>query len=335
MKVHVLSNPHRPTTTKYADYDPFAIITHEYVHNMKERDCEIIHYGLEGSDVNCEHHSLSSNLEEFNKQASEIIGKRKNPGDVISCMYGWANKEATDAHTDLRIIEPAIGYSAHGTFAPFKVFKSNAHMQYFYGAHDRMMTPSWFDEVIPWGRDPADFTFTEHHKKEDYFLCFGRVNRNKGVALAIDVAEKAGVKLVVAGPGSLYDMGYLTTPKHVEVVGECDSEQRKKLMAGARGLFGATFYLEPFGLMVIEGYFSGTPAITTDWGAFPETVVQGKTGYRCRQFSDFVTATRKINEGEIQSIDCLDYAIKNYSNKVVFDKHYKYIQRVNTLNFYS
>lgn len=333
MKIHVLSNPNRPTTTKYADYDPFAIITHEYVHNMEDLGYEIIHYGLEGSDVYCEHYSLSTDLDEFNKEASSIIGKRKEAGDIIACFYGWTNQAATLAHNDLKVIEPAIGYDSYATFARYKVFKSYAHMHFYYGTKNNFRAPDWYDAVIPWGKNPNDFTFKDNINKEDYFLYFGRITQSKGISLAIDATAAAGVKLKIAGPGSVASLGYPEIPSHVEVVGVCDSEQRRKLMANAKAIIAPTYYLEPFGLMVVEGYFSGTPAITTDWGAFTETVIQNKTGYRCRNFREFVKAIEDVSEEKIRSIDCHKHAMDNYSNKVVFNKHHEYIQRIG-MNFY-
>lgn len=326
MKIHILSNPNRPTTTKYADYDPFAIITHEYVHNMGKLGYEIIHYGLEGSEVDCQHHSLSNNLVEFNNEASALIGKNKSPDDIIACFYGIANKPATDQHTDIRIVEPAIGYDSYATFARYKVFKSYAHMHFYYGTKNVFNDPDWYDAVIPWGRDPKDFEFNKY--KKDYFLYFGRICESKGVRLAIDATRAAGVDLIIAGPGSLQEIGYEEIPNHVKVVGVCNSVERKELMKHAKGLIGLTQYLEPFGLMIIESYFSGTPVITTDWGAFAETVVHNKTGYRCRNFREILDAIEKISTEQIDPIDCYNYALKNYSNDVIFNKHDRYIKRI-------
>lgn len=227
-------------------------------------------------------------------------------------------------------VEPSIGYRANGIFAPYRVFTSYAQMHMFYGERGMLMNPSWFDEVIPNPFTVSEFEYSD--QKEDFFLFFGRVIEEKGIHLAIQATEKIGAKLIVAGPGSLSSLGYKQTPKHVECVGSAGPELRKDLMKRARALLGLTYYVEPFGNMVIEANLSGTPAITTDWGGFTDTVIEGKTGYRIRNFKELVQSLKDVEN--IKPIDCRNHGL-NYSDEVVHDRHYEYLLRIKKKSFYD
>jgi glycosyltransferase involved in cell wall biosynthesis len=203
-------------------------------------------------------------------------------------------------------------------------------MHMFYGERGMLMEPSWFDAVIPNAFTPSEFEFS--NTKKDYILYFGRVVESKGINVAIQATERSGHSLVIAGPGTLAELGYNEIPAHVTCFGVADVDQRRVLMRDAKAIIGPTYYVEPFGNMIAEGYFSGTPAITTDWGGFTETVVQGVTGFRCREMKDFVTALNNIDQ--ISHADCRDWAWNNYEESVVHKKLDDYFKKILQSNFY-
>ena len=54
--------------------------------------------------------------------------------------------------------------------------------------------------------------------------------------------------------------------------------------------------------MAVEAQLCGTPAITTNFGVFSETVRHGGTGFRCSTLQDFVNAARNADKLEPQAI---------------------------------
>ena len=336
--LHILGNPTGPVHILNR-IDPFSIATIKFIQNMTKLGWNCIHYGVYGCDVECESvicldtiypNDRSRCIEEYNKNAGKEIAKRKHPGDLIMCFHGWENKVAAEANNDLKIVEPSIGYDTKAIFAPYRVFVSYAQMHMFYGERGMLMNPNWYDAVIPNAFTPSEFEFNAD--KKDYILYFGRVIEPKGLHIAIQATERSGHNLIIAGPGNLADLGYSTIPPHVTVVGVCDVEKRKELMKYAKAIIGPTYYVEPFGNMVAEGYFAGTPAITSDWGGFTETVVNGVTGFRCREMREFVNALNCIYT--IDPYECRKYAMANYTEEIVHKQFDEYFKKISSGDFY-
>jgi FkbM family methyltransferase len=317
----------------------------------KDQGMYVIHYGREDSEVICDEHVTVSTKElwekvyghndwkakglifdqndemykTFTENAIREIAKRKQPHDIVLSFFGFGHKPITDAFPDLVICEPSIGYSS--AYAPYKVYESYAVMHGLQGPEKISNAEyKFYDVAIPSGFDLTEFEYTE--EKQDYFLMVGRLVWSKGVNIAAQVCEKLGVKLILAGttfgPQDCH-VGH-EWPKHVEYVGYADVEKRKKLMAGAKGLFCPTIYNEPFGYVAIEAMLSGTPVISTDWGAFTETVQHGVTGFRCRTFEQFVWAAKNIDT--ISPKACREWAEKNYNMEKVGKMYTEYFQSI-------
>ena len=332
MKIHVLVNPRNPTGLMNR-IDAFAVHGYKYIKYLSHH-FDMVHYGIPGAQVDCEHIDIptqSTEIEQFNKFAGEEIHKRANDGDIIVCFFGTDNKLACDMNPKCKVVEPSIGYRANGVFAPYRVFTSYANMHYFYGDRGMLMDPSWFDDVIGNPFTISEFEYCD--KKDDYFLYLGRVIEEKGIHLAIQATEKLKQKLIIAGPAKdLKHLGYDSIPSHVQLVGYVDANQRNQLLKKAKALLGLTYYLEPFGNMIIEANLCGTPVITTDWGAFPEIVLNNQTGYRVRDFKQLLDAMERINH--INSIDCRNWGL-NFSDEAIHEKHYQYLLKVIKNNFYE
>ncbi len=330
MKLHILSDPGWVTTdkvrTQFFPYDVWKFIRH-----YKDK-YNLVHYGLAGAEVGCKHYDLPKDLRAWNAEASKLIDEEKQPGDIILCYGGKTNQAATTFHTDCYVIEPHIGYNTSNVFAPYRVWKSYNIMSFYYGAMGYMLHPQWNDRVIPNGITTSEFTYSE--QKEDYVLYLGRVIESKGVNVAIQATEKAGQRLVIAGsPRKLSHMGYKNTPKHVELVGHTSVDQRRVLLSKAKALIAPTYYFEPFGNMVIEAHLSGTPTITTDWGAFPETNINGVTGYRCRTFKDFLWALN--NTDSIDKKAMYKRAVETYSDEVIYPQYEPYFNQIIKNSWYD
>ena len=352
IRLHVLSIPHTASTKEYT-VCAFTQKVINFCKMFKEQGMHVIHYGHEHSEVECDEHvtvttqallekvygiydwknqGLKYNQQDevfqtFNQNCIYEIEKRKQPHDIILCFFGIAQKPVCDAHSDLICVEPSIGYPSQ--FAPFKVYESYAVMHGLQGP-ERVSTAEYkfYDAVIPSGFDLSEFQFKDWSEKEDYFLMCGRMVWSKGVDIAAQVAEKVGKKLILAGTSYGPEDCNLGNewPSHVEYVGYADVEKRKKLMAGAMGLFCPTIYNEPFGYVAIEAMLSGTPVITVDWGAFTETVQHGVTGYRCRTFEQFVWAAKNITTISPQA--CREWAAENYNFQKIGKMYKEYFQSI-------
>jgi len=129
----------------------------------------------------------------------------------------------------------------------------------------------------------------------EYLLFFGRIHADKGVAEAIDVAERAGMPLVIAG--IIQDHGYfeqLVEPRldgeRVRYTGPVGPDRRGGLLGGARALLHLVNFDEPFGFSVVEAMACGTPVIARRRGSMAEIIRHGENGFLVDSAEEAVAA---------------------------------------------
>lgn len=262
----------------------------------------------------------------FYRRAIRGILKRKRPDDFLLCPLGIHQKPVADKVNLTLTAEPGIGY--RGSFARWRAYES-AYIRYFsLGSQNpgKGLDGNWYHRVIPNYYELDDFPFQPQADDPPYYLFLARIIRRKGLQIAVDVCRALGLRLIIAGQGHqswdpqtrvLLDQAgnrYELTSL-MDFVGYANATRRSRLMRGATAVFAPTLFLEPFCGVAVEAQLSGTPVITSNFGAFLETVEQGVTGYRCNTLADFMTAARdapKLNRHYIAS-----RAVRLYSTQAV------------------
>jgi glycosyltransferase involved in cell wall biosynthesis len=145
------------------------------------------------------------------------------------------------------------------------------------------------------GLDPKLWAPVER-PRGDYVAYLGRIIEPKGVHLAIAAAQRAGVKLNIAGKhyaGAGKD-AYWQERIEPELVGQGVEyvgflkgvAERRSFLANAAALVVPSTFEEPFGMVMIEALACGTPVVGLDSGAIGEVVRDGETGFVVRKASD-------------------------------------------------
>lgn len=214
---------------------------------------------------------------------------------------------------------------------------SNSHKK-VHEKHSNLM----FDEIVYNGIPTENFTYKEN--KQDFLFWIGRIISEKGTDLAIDVAKKTGLPLVIAGephekfksffderisPNLDYSSFDLSTNAQqikvedyivelqqgnnpfkeggVYFIGLVNDRQKDVFYSNALATLIPNRWDEPFGLITVESMVTGTPVLVTGKGSLPELVEDGVTGYVVNPFSsDSVYNDSQVISGFVEGIKNID-----------------------------
>jgi len=124
----------------------------------------------------------------------------------------------------------------------------------------------------------------------DAFCFVGRIDAEKGIIEAIEIAQRAGRRLRIAAKvgnlarqrdyyESVFRPALQRAGHSVEYLGELQPAERDQLFAESYATLMPGAWPEPFGLVSIESLACGTPVLARRVGALPEIIREGVDGF--------------------------------------------------------
>ena len=198
---------------------------------------------------------------------------------------------------------------------------------------------AWFGDLrpacVPNGIGVHKYSVAE--KKGDYLLWLGRICEEKGAHLAIEVAQRTGRPLIIAGqvyPFS-YHQQYFREKIWPQVDGERVSwaespnlQEKVELLQGARAVLIPSLVDETSSLVAMEAMACGTPVIAFRRGALPEVIADGRTGFVVDSVDEMVRAVEQV--GRIDAQMCREYVEGSYSAARMADDYERLYRRIAT-----
>lgn len=185
--------------------------------------------------------------------------------------------------------------------------------------------------VVPNGIDLDAHPFQAD--KEDFLVFVGRSNPEKGPELAVDVARRAGLPLVMvvkrAEPHEQRHWRAVVEPRLTggeTVLEDVPHAELISLVSRARAMVFPIQWDEPFGLVMTESMACGTPVITRPLGAARELVRHGETGFLCDTVDEMAAAVGAVSQLSAES--CRAHVARHFSADAMVDRYSAIYERI-------
>lgn len=188
--------------------------------------------------------------------------------------------------------------------------------------------------VIYNGVDINEYQFNSSVPVDAPLVFLGRIQKEKGTDIAIEVAKATGLNLIVAGniPGEEIHQKYFEEEvkphidgKQIKYIGPVDNVQKNELLGNCRAFLMPVTWDEPFGIVMAEALACGAPVIGFRRGAVPEVVISGKNGFICENREEMIAAVLKT--GAIDRWQCRQIAEERFSANVLAGQYEELYRR--------
>lgn len=166
-----------------------------------------------------------------------------------------------------------------------------------------------------------------------FLVYLGRANPDKGPALAVEVAKRAGLPLkMMVKRSEPFEREYwenVVAPEltdEIEVYENVPHDVKTDLLGRASAMVFPIRWREPFGLVMVEAMACGTPVLTAPLGAAPELVTDGETGFLRQGIDEMLEALDHLDE--IDPKACRKRVEERFSAEVMVSRYLEIFERV-------
>jgi glycosyltransferase involved in cell wall biosynthesis len=162
---------------------------------------------------------------------------------------------------------------------------------------------------------------------ERYLIEVARITPDKGQHLAVQVARRAGRKLILAGKVERSGEGLRYFEEQVEPFlsptveyypNVAGAQKARLISRAAAGIFPLQ-WAEPFGLAMVECMVAGTPVLALRSGSTPELIEEGVTGFLAEDVDDLVKGANRLDE--IDRVRCATVARERFSPRHMAERY--------------
>ena len=176
--------------------------------------------------------------------------------------------------------------------------------------------------------------FPGRARKGDYALFLGRICPEKGVHLALEAAERANVRVILAGTVFPYpehqkyfcDVIRPRLGEKVHLIGAVGGARKAQLLGGAKCLLVPSLAEETSCLAAMEAFAARTPVIAWPSGALPEIVSHGRTGFLVSSVEEMAEGIAGVHA--ISGDRCRSEAERRFSSKAMISAYMSLYRRL-------